>query len=64
MPIEVMPAAARSFAQGLPQYHLGQLALGVIGRASDPDPVRHIVALVGFTVLAGLAATWAHRRQR
>ena len=42
MPIEVMPAAVRSFAQVLPQYHLGQLALGAIGRASDPDPVRHV----------------------
>lgn len=62
MPIEVMPAAVRSFAQVLPQYHLGQLALGTIGRASDPDAVRHIVALVAFTALAGLAAAWAHRR--
>ena len=62
LPVEVMPAAARSFAQVLPQYHLGQLALGAIGRASDPDPVRHIVVLAGFTALAGLAAAWAHRR--
>lgn len=62
LPIEVMPAAARSFAQLLPQYHLGQLALGAIGRASDPDPVRHVLALTGFTVLAGLVAVWAHRR--
>lgn len=62
LPIEVMPAAARSFAQVLPQYHLGQLALGAIGRASDPEPVHHVVALVGFTALAGLAAAWAHRR--
>jgi ABC-2 type transport system permease protein len=62
MPIEVMPAAVRGFAQVLPQYHLGQLALGAIGRAGDPDPVRHALALVAFTVLAGLVAAWAHRR--
>lgn len=62
MPIEILPAAVRSFAQVLPQYHLGQLALGAIGRASDPDLLRHVLVLVAYTVLAGLAAAWAHRR--
>ena len=62
MPIEVMPDAVRSFAHVLPQYHLGQLALGAIGRASDADPLGHGLALAAFTVLAGFAAAWAHRR--
>ena len=62
MPIEVMPTTVQRVAQLLPQYHLGQLALGTIGRASDPDALRHIVALAAFTALFGLAAVWAHRR--
>jgi ABC-2 type transport system permease protein len=31
MPIEVLPGAMQSFAPWLPQYHLGQLALSLIG---------------------------------
>ena len=36
--------------------------LGAIGRASDPDPVRHVLVLAGFTLVAGLVAVWAHQR--
>jgi ABC-2 type transport system permease protein len=62
LPIEAMPAALRTFAQALPQYHLGQLALGAIGLARDPDVVTHVLALGVTTAIAAVAATWAYRR--
>ena len=62
MPIEVMPAAARSLAVLLPQYHLGQLALAAIGRGSEAAIATHIAVLAGTAILAALAAVWAYRR--
>lgn len=62
LPIEAMPAALRTFAQVLPQYHLGQLALGAIGLATDPDVTTHVLVLGLTTVVAGLVSARAYRR--
>lgn len=62
LPIEAMPAALRTFAQALPQYHLGQLALGAIGLARDPDTTAHVLVLVLTTAVAGVVAARAYRR--
>jgi ABC-2 type transport system permease protein len=62
LPVEALPAAIRTLAQGLPQYHLGQLALGVIGHASQPDPLTHVLVLASTTVVAGAFAAHAYRR--
>jgi ABC-2 type transport system permease protein len=62
LPIEAMPAALRTFAQALPQYHLGQLALGAIGLARNPEVTTHVAALVVTTLIAGAFAARAYRR--
>ena len=62
LPIEAMPAALRTFAQVLPQYHLGQLALGAIGMARDPAVTTHVLVLGLTTVIAGVVAARAYRR--
>ncbi len=63
LPMEAMPAAIRTIAQAVPQYHLGQLALDAIGQARDPDPVTHVLVLAATTVVAGIVAARAYRRQ-
>lgn len=63
LPVEAMPAAIRTLAQALPQYHLGQLALGAIGYARQPDPMTHVLVLTATTVVAAAVAARAYRRQ-
>jgi len=63
LPVEAMPAAIRTLAQALPQYHLGQLALGAIGYARQPDPMTHVLVLAATTVVAAVVAARAYRRQ-
>lgn len=55
IPIDILPPAIKQIAPFLPAYHLGQLALGVIGASRGGPAWTHVVILAGFT-LAGLAA--------
>jgi ABC-2 type transport system permease protein len=63
LPVEAMPAAIRTLAQALPQYHLGQLALGAIGYARQPEPLTHVLVLAVTAVVAAVIAARAYRRQ-
>jgi ABC-2 type transport system permease protein len=61
-PITMMPTFLQVIAPWLPQYHLGQLALGAIGAVDDPRTLQHVAALVVYAVLFGAIAWWAYRR--
>lgn len=51
IPIELFPRVLRRFAPVLPPYHLGQLALGVIGGGEGEPAWAHVLVLAAFTVL-------------
>jgi ABC-2 type transport system permease protein len=56
MPLEMLPRGVQSVAPWLPQYHLGQLALSLIGQSRDPRPLWNIMSLAAWTPVAiGLA---------
>lgn len=58
-PLESMPDWVNTIAPVLPTYHLAQLAATPLG--GGPWLV-HLAVLVGFAMIAGMAATWAWRR--
>jgi ABC-2 type transport system permease protein len=62
MPIEVLPAAVRAVSPWLPHYHLGQIALHIIGSGADAHTAQHLLALALWTGVGFAAATWAYRR--
>jgi ABC-2 type transport system permease protein len=56
MPIEVLPKTLQHFAQCLPSYHFGQIALAILGVAPQGSVPGHVEALLGFgLVFAGVA---------
>ena len=56
MPIEVLPKGLQQFAQFLPSYHFGQIALKTLGAPARGSVLLHVEALVGFgLVFAGVA---------
>jgi ABC-2 type transport system permease protein len=56
MPIEILPERMQAAAPWLPQYHLGQLALSIIGQSRDPRPLWNAGILAVWTIIAiGLA---------
>jgi ABC-2 type transport system permease protein len=62
MPIEILPRGIQALAPWLPQYHLGQLALSVIGQNQDPHPLWNAMNLVAWTVVAMGLAVIAFKR--
>lgn len=64
IPIEVLPRMMRSTAQWLPPFHFGQLAVSVIGIPVKGTVTSHVVALVGFSLIFGVTAIVAYRRDR
>jgi ABC-2 type transport system permease protein len=62
MPVEMLPRGMRLLSPWLPQYHLGQLALTITGRASDANTAEHLLALAVWTIGGLAAAMWAYRR--
>jgi ABC-2 type transport system permease protein len=62
IPVFMLPGFMQAIAQWLPHYHLGQLALTVVGAPSDPDTTTHLANLAAWTVAAVIAAAWAYRR--
>jgi ABC-2 type transport system permease protein len=61
-PISMMPAFLQALAPWLPQYHLGQLALGAIGAVDEPRTLQHVMALIIYSVVFGALAWRAYRR--
>jgi len=56
MPIDVMPKALQQFAPLLPSYHLGQVALAILGAPAHGSIAAHVEVLVGFGLLfAGIS---------
>jgi len=56
MPIDVMPKALQQFAPLLPSYHLGQMALAILGAPAHGSIAAHVEVLVGFGLLfAGIS---------
>ena len=62
IPIDVMPPLVKAIAPFLPAYHLGQLALGVIGAGAGAPAWSHVAALAGFTLVGLGLALWGYRR--
>jgi ABC-2 type transport system permease protein len=62
LPVDMLPKALRAITPVLPQYHIGQLALGAIGAVGTPDTLQHVVALLISSVVFGALAWWAWRR--
>ena len=62
MPITILPAWMQQVAWATPSFHLGQLALAVIGVPPQGSILAHLLALVGITVLAGWLAVRGWRR--
>jgi len=64
IPIEMLPRFLQRFAPMLPPFHLGQLALGVVG-AGQGVPLQHWEALIGFALLClGIARIGFQRDER
>jgi ABC-2 type transport system permease protein len=56
MPIGFLPKALQHFAQCLPSYHFGQIALAILGVPPQGSVLFHVEALLGFgLVFAGIA---------
>jgi ABC-2 type transport system permease protein len=62
MPIGVLPGFLQKVALGLPPYHLGQLALHMVGVPSRGDVQTHVNVLIGFTLVCLGVALLGFRR--
>ena len=62
LPVELLPSGMRAIAPWLPQYHLGQMALRIVGAPADPRMLLHIAALIIWTGVGIGTAAWAWRR--
>jgi ABC-2 type transport system permease protein len=62
IPIAQLPPLVQSVAPFLPPYHFVQLALGTIGASEGGSPAAHGGAVLAFTVVFLLVATWGYRR--
>jgi ABC-2 type transport system permease protein len=51
IPIDMLPRFLQKLAPLLPPYHLGQLALGVVGVPLTHSAIGHWQALAGFTLV-------------
>jgi ABC-2 type transport system permease protein len=63
LPLPMLPAAIQHAARFLPAYHLGQLALWVIGAPAAGRPAVHAAMLAGFTLLFAGVALWRFRAE-
>lgn len=61
-PLAALPSWIGQIAWVLPSYHLGELALGVVGVPRPHDAVLHLAVLAALTGAAALFASWAWRR--
>lgn len=65
MPIIYLPKFVQHIAQFLPPYHLGQLALDIIGAGQHQPAKTHVEVLIGFTLIClGIARVGFHRDEK
>lgn len=62
LPIQILPGFIQKLAPALPAYHLGQLALKVIGADSGGRVLVHVGYLVAFTAVCLALARLGYRR--
>jgi ABC-2 type transport system permease protein len=62
MPIGVLPNFLQKLAVALPPYHLGQLALQMVGFDSRGAVQTHLNVLIGFTLICLGVAMLGFRR--
>ena len=62
MPISILPEAIQTIAWGLPSYHLGELALMVVGRSDAANMWLHIGPLALITIAAAIFAWTGQQR--
>lgn len=62
IPVPALPGWLQEAAPWLPPYHLGQLALAVIGVEPRTPVATSVSALAGWTVAGVAVALWAYRR--
>ncbi len=51
IPIDMLPRFMQRIAPFLPPYHLGQLALSVVGAGTKGSTIGHWEALAGFALI-------------
>jgi ABC-2 type transport system permease protein len=56
MPISILPEAIQTMAWGLPSYHLGEMALMVVGRSDAANAWLHVGPLALITIAAAIFA--------
>jgi ABC-2 type transport system permease protein len=61
-PIYLFPPVMQSFAKVLPAYHLGSLALHVVG-IKPAQVVLSISVLLAYTVIFVMVGLWLQRRR-
>lgn len=61
MPLEIMPAFFRDVAVFLPTYHLSELARAQL---TGGPAVTHVLALLGFAIIAAVLAAVSYRHAR
>ena len=62
VPINMLPGVLQDFANVLPAYHLGQLALKVISLDLGQPTLLHLAVLGGQTTVFLVVAAWGLRR--
>ena len=62
MPIWMLPNFLKKLAVALPPYHLGQLALSMVGVGGRGDLQTHVNVLIGFTLICLGVAILGFRR--
>jgi ABC-2 type transport system permease protein len=64
IPFDFLPHAIKSLAPFLPSFHFSQIALSILGAPTQGTVAGHVAALIGFTILFGSVAWFAHLRDR
>ena len=59
LPLHMLPAVFETIAPAWPAWHLGQLALKLVGQDSGHPVWLHVTVLLGFTAICLFLA---HRR--
>lgn len=64
LPIHLLPGFMQQFAQLLPSFHFGQLALSLINRDLAQPWWQHVLAMLLFTLIFAVLASRAFRQNR
>ena len=63
-PISLFPGFMQTIAQGLPSFHLAELALFVVGATGERNPLSHLGVVIIMTIVIGALALLAWSRSR